>query len=189
MNSSPSMTLTAKHVILTSFVTCLTFTGCGSSDSMENDMKETVDLSQFVHEKHFWTGTLDVPWLADRVEFLVFSREAEIPAEHKAIVEFITHLRPGTRKQLEKTIFNKYQSEIFESVAGGEQATPRLAETPDIWKLLSSPTAAVPPINRIESNCYFAIYFECAWDSEHGLSVLFSDSGVPIDVSGQGDHF
>lgn len=44
-----------------------------------------------------------------------------------------------------------------------------------------------PSDDEIDADAYFAATFECAWDSEHGLSILFNDRGELVDVGD--NHF
>jgi hypothetical protein len=174
-----------------------------------------VNFDAFKFDKYSWYGRHDVPWLAKQVGFMIKGKSDRIPENQRKIVEFVCNLPGATRSKLEEFLFNKYQSQIYGSVeADGlpsaaapptlnpftilqnwvvrrrrNQVTPRLRNPGEIWKVISGGGVHTPPDHRINAECYFQVCFECVWDPEHGIAVLFNDRGEPIALGGQGDHF
>lgn len=152
-------------------------------------MSANVDFNAFTPDKYFWYGTHRVPWLALDASFIIHADPKDaIPPTQREIVEFVYKLPAETRDKLEGFLFARYQVEIFGSI-DPEECTPRIQKSSEIWNLVSSPGIHTPPDHRIEPDCYFEVTFECVWDDEHGIAVLFNNRGEPIDLGGQGSHF
>ena len=148
---------------------------------------DPIDFSTFSRSKYFWEGTCDIPWLDPATECVLEGPLERIGDNEKSVLRFVYQLPTETRQALEKFIFENYQQDIYGAMAGGDVVTPPVANPPDIWSLLSEPGVAIS--EDPEPDHYFAVSFECVWDQEHGLSILFNDSGDPIDIGGQGDLF
>ena len=149
--------------------------------------RDPPDLSTSSYSGCYWEGVCDIPWLDRATECVVEGTSELIGDAERTALEFACRLPPDTRLKLQTFIFNAYQTEIYGSMAGGDRVTPPIATASEIWTLLSEPGIAVSEEPRPDH--YFCVSFECVWDPEHGLSILFDDSGVPIDLGGQGDHF
>lgn len=148
----------------------------------------SVNFSAFKFDKYFWCGTQKVRWLGSLTDFIIQGPPEEIPANQRQVVEFACSLPDETRSKLEQFLFEKYQADIFGSIEP-EECTPPIEDSDEIWDLISEPAIHTPPDHRIEPDCYFEVTFECAWDDEHGIAVLFNDRGEPVALGGQGSHF
>jgi hypothetical protein len=163
---------------------------CDRPEVKEANMsKVEVNYDAFAFNKYFWLGRHDVPWLDNNVGFLVDTEEDAIPRVQRDIIEFVCNSPLETRSTLENCLFAEYQPRIYGSFMGGDEVTPPVKRPVEIWDLIREPGVSIPPEDRIAPDCYFVVSFECVWDPEHGLSILFNDRGEPIDVGGQGDYF
>ncbi len=168
------------------FLTCI----CGCNQNSNDDMTTfSIDYDAFTFDEYFYIGKHDVPWLDMTANFIIDTEDSPIPDVHRELVAFACRLLSSTRDKLERYIYDEYQSEIYGSISGGDDITPPISKPSDIWTLLSAPGIHTPPDHRIESDCQFTVTFECVWDPEYGLSILFDDKGDPIDIGGQGHHF
>ena len=149
--------------------------------------RDSFDLSTFTYSGQYWEGICSIPWLGHATECVVEGTSELIGDAERAALEFARNLPPDTRLKLQAFIFNAYQNEIYGSMAGGDRVAPPISTAPEIWKLISKPGIAVS--EEPGADHYFCVLLECVWDPEHGLSILFDDKGVPIDLGGQGDHF
>lgn len=169
-----------------------------------------VNFEQFQFDKYFWLGKHEVPWLAPQVTFIIHAEQSRIPDSQREIIQFVCDLPPGTRAKLEAYLYCKYTTEIYGSIDPVGQTPriqkvaeiwrllfcglagrglPRVKSAVEIWKLLSQPGVSIPPTSRIRPDRYFTVSFECLWDEEHGIHVLFNNSGDPIAMGGSGSFF
>ena len=147
------------------------------------------DFASFEKDRYFYTGDAYLPWLESDVEVIVDTTDEPIPPRHIDILKFAFQLPPATRDQLERFLYERYRDEVYGSMVGGDDVTPSIASADEIWNLLSAPGVSTPPDHRIASDCFFAITFECVWDPEHGLSILYDERGRIVSMGGQGSHF
>ena len=148
---------------------------------------ESFNFNAFTFDKYFWEGKHDIPWLSPDVDIIIDGDPERIPDEQRIILAFV-HDRPAdTRDKLQRYVYDEYQNEIYGAYSGGDDVTPPISEPHSIWTLVSEPGVAISEI--AEPKRYFVVSFECVWDPEHGLSILFNDQGDPVDIGGQGDHF
>ena len=152
-----------------------------SSGAPPYDPTGPVDYRSFVFD-YFWYGHVDVPWLRGKVGVIVYGAVEPIPLAQRRVLERVCTLPESIRDSLEKFLFDRLQSKEFRRM---QLEAPTLATASDIWRFVSRPTINVPEESRAEA--YFDISFECAWDEEHGISVLFDDRARPIKLGGQGD--
>lgn len=145
----------------------------------------SINFDTFTFDKYFWEGNHAIPWLAADVEIMIDGDAGRIPDEQRSILAFIHDLPISTREKLQQYIYDEYQAEIYGAYSGGDDVTPPISTPNEIWALVSEPGVTVFDIAVPER--YFVISFECVWDPEHGLSILFNDQGNPVDIGGQGD--
>jgi hypothetical protein len=148
---------------------------------------DAVDFGGFRFDKYFWLGKLNVPWLANPTSFLVASEAKQIPEIQRAIVRFACGLPLSTRDKLAFRLFEEYQARIYNAFTGGHEVTPPLKRPADIWNLLTQPGITVPDLELLSPDCQFVATFECPWDPEHGLGILFNREGAPTQVGAPGD--
>ena len=156
---------------------------------MHDAQKTQLDLTSFEKDRYLYIGNAYLPWLGSDVEVIVDTTEDPIPQLHSDILRFVFALPPKTKSELEQFLFERYQNEIYGSMMGGDDVTPPIGSADGIWDLLSAPGVSTPPDHRIASDCHFAITFECVWDPEHGLSIVYDDRGKIVSIGGQGSHF
>ena len=157
-----------------------------------------VNFDSFKHNG-IWEGHLRTLWLDEPAYTIIDSDNYEKISEIQFdCMRKISILCPETLVLLKSWLFDEYQNTIYGSVTAirnGVQVdihelTPKIESPEELWNLLGQLTLNVPPENAICADCFFAIsFFECPWDEEHGISILFNSDGVPTKIAGYGDHF
>ena len=150
----------------------------------------SIDWSNFVCEGP-WFGRLDVSWLGNNISTCIEAPDSGIADSQKAICEFVIGLPFSTRMALESHLYHEYQTNIIGSVCAGPniELTPKIANSTEIWNLLHGTSIQIPPERNIDMERQFAVTFECLWDEEHGLSILFNADGLPTKFGVQGCFF
>ena len=145
-----------------------------------------------------WIGRLNAPWLGGETHSIVDAADSGIDDMQRDCMRVACTRDAETLDALKIRLFDEYQNEIYGSItayktAGTEidfhELTPVIKSPEQLWAILSETTINIPPVHRLTDNCCFAVSFECPWDEEHGISVLFDRSGTPTDVGGYGDNF
>ena len=158
---------------------------------------DEMNLDSFVLDG-IWVGRLNAPWLGGETHSIVDAEESGIEDEQRACMRIACTQDTETLNALKNRLFDKYIAEIYGSIAACDadgmevdfqEITPKIQDREQLWSMLSETTINIPPQHRITNDCCFAVSFECPWDEEHGISVLFDKSGSPTDVGGYGDHF
>jgi hypothetical protein len=149
---------------------------------------DVVNFDAFKFDRYFWIGKHNVRWLANPTSFLVMSESQAIPDVQRDAIRFVCGLPLETRDKLERRLFEEYQSRIYNSYSGGDAITPPLQKPEDIWKLLEQPGIMIPEVERLSAECQFVATFECPWNPEHGLGILFNHLGSATEVGAPGDY-
>ena len=145
-----------------------------------------------------WVGQLNAPWLGGLTHTIVDGEDSGIVEAQRDCMRAACTQNSKTLDALKNRLLNEYQNEIYGSVTafnsdGSEidfhELTPKFENQEQLWATLSETSINIPPEHRIADNCCFAVSFECNWDEEHGISILFDKSGNPTDAGGHGDHF
>lgn len=180
------LVLVSAAILCALFIMCC---GCGSrSDSFRDRVQAVnVDFDDFEFET-IWTKKMHVPWLGCEAELIVTDDDDPIPEKSKEVVRFACQLPLSSRDRMESAIYQYYQSRIFNSYDGGEEVTPRLHSSEEIWNLISGPSIACPDKDSISRSNYFIVTFDCEWHPGFGVSVLFNADGEIVDV-GSGSAF
>ena len=156
-----------------------------------------MNLNSFVLDG-IWVGRLNAPWLGGETHSIVDAEESGIEDGQRACMRIACTRGPESLIALKDRLFDEYRTEIFGSIAAYDsdgteidfrELTPDIQDREQLWSMLSETTINIPPQHEISNDCCFAVSFECPWDEEHGISVLFDKSGSPTDVGGHGDHF
>ena len=142
------------------------------------DATGAIDFSKFAYE-HFWVGKVDAPWLGGEVSVLIEGDADRIPARQRHVVERVAMLPSEVRASLESFLVDKIPTLPFDP--------PKKLGRADVWRLVSQPWFNVPAEPR--RRACFSVSFECRWDPEHGISVLFDDRARPVRIGSQGDFF
>jgi hypothetical protein len=152
-----------------------------SSGAPPYDPDGPVDYRAFVFDR-FWYGRVDARWLGGKVGVIVHGDVEPIPSTQRAAVERVCSQPEATRVALQQFLAERIQSREYRRM---HPDAPRLATPSDIWRFVSQPTITVA--ERLTSDAYFNVSFRCAWDEEHGISVLFDDRARPLKLGMEGD--
>lgn len=163
---------------------------CGCSEGT-HFMSENFTSESLVSDGNSLVGNGHIKWL-DASAAVIVSRDAdatELSLVQKRLLETVIKLPKSTKDRLESMLILHYRNDVFGTLHGGEILTPRLNDRSEIWGLISGPVICVPASDDISDNCKFSVAFECKWDPEHGIEVLFDSNDTPVEVGCQGDFF
>jgi len=147
-----------------------------------------IDFESFeAYSQGLYIRDLNVPWLGGKVQIMIGTDEKAIPERQKEIIRFACQQPLSAKDILERRLYKEYKSEIYGSFSGGDKVTPRISSPREIWKLISAPGIKTPYEHWIKDSHYFVVTFECVWDPEHGLAVLYNSKGEIVKIGGQGD--
>ena len=130
----------------------------------------------------FWTGIGYVPfWQGDlAIWFLTYGTEPT-PRQVR-IVQAVLDYPHDLREMFEHKVFDYYQNHIYGAIDFGspeddQECAPQLAESGQIWRLISGPELWIKQVYLDEhvDAVEFTMAFGCTWDEEHGLGVRFRD--------------
>ncbi len=156
-----------------------------------------MNLDSFVLDG-IWIGELNLPWLGGLTHSLVDAKDTGTVEPQRDCMRIACTRNAQTLATLKNRIFEEYQNGIYGSVTAinsdgieidFHELTPKLGNQEQLWEMLSEISIGIPPEHRIDDKCCFTVSFECRWDEEHGISVLFNRRGIPSEVGGYGDHF
>ena len=138
-----------------------------------------------------WDGTAFVPFWGRELDVSIDPDEEGITPRQieilRAILSHTHDLRPG----FEQALFDYYQAEIdglyceYGPDANPIPGTgpPKLKKPSQVWKLIDDPVVCIPHYFRTETAIEFELSFNCEWDREHGLGVLYRD-WRPVEFGG-----
>ncbi len=158
-----------------------------------NDLPNLVFDGQF-----FWTATHIESWFDGEFQLTVNAPASGMSQQQLNAVNTTREALPNLGGVLQNYVADHYRKEVYGTIAGFEgdrelstdEVTPPVAASHQIWELLSEPAyIEIPKDCDITENCCFAVSFECKWDPEHGISVLFDRDGHPVAIGGQCSHF
>ena len=158
-----------------------------------NDLPPLVFDGQF-----FWTADHSEPWFDGEFQLFVNAPESGMSTQQTNAVNIAREALPNLCGALQNYVADHYRSEVYGTIGGFEgdrelttdEVTPPVVASSQIWGLLSEPAYInIPKDCDISETCCFALSFECKWDPEHGISVLFDHDGIPVAIGGQCSHF
>ncbi len=127
-----------------------------------------------------WQSRIGPSWLGEEIKVGVDGTLEQPPGdlERRAFGQFL-ELHPSVRYPLERAIFAYYGEviEIYRDAMGGyaDELAPKLSDSSQIWRLLSSPSVFIP---RQDEEWSFEYLFETQWDVEHGLRVIVHEGPI-----------
>jgi hypothetical protein len=179
----------------TLLIFCL-LAGCNNSTDETLPMD---DLPPLVFDgQFFWTVIHKEPWFDGEFQLSVNAPESGMSKQQINAVNIARQALPNLDGLLQEYVAEHYRQEVYGTIAGFEgdrelstdEVTPPVTNSRQIWGLLSEPAYInIPKDGDVTKDCCFAIAFECKWDPEHGISVLFNHNGHPVAIGGQCTHF
>lgn len=143
----------------------------------------------------FWSGRAPLPcWGGQELSVNIDPEGAEADISSRqldvlcALLEYPSDLRPA----FERALFRYYQSDVEGSYCAYDPATngpvpgsgpPELTDPPQVWRLIDEAEVFIHWIFRTRAAVEFELSFNCEWDREHGLGVLYRN-WKPVEFGG-----
>lgn len=125
------------------------------------------DAATLLRDFHFvdptWGGSAFVPFWGRELDFSIYPDEEGITPRQLAILRAVLSYPQDLRPDFERALFAYYQADLD------------LTEPGQVWTLIDEPVVCIPWIFRTETAIEFELSFNCEWDPEHGLGVLYRD--------------
>jgi hypothetical protein len=130
-----------------------------------------------------WDGTVFVPLWGCELDFSIKPDEEGITPRQLTVLRAVLSYPRDLRPEFERALFAYYQADVDGTYCGyDEQARPipgsgprKLTDAAQVWGLIDDPVVCIPWIFRTELAVEFEMSFNCEWDREHGLGVLYRD--------------
>ena len=149
---------------------------------------DDLDLSDFEFDGNQVLGSVSVPWLNGSVNVLITSDDGSVSELQKAILARFIEMPRESKERLEQLIFTYYEANVFDPSLHDER-TPEVKHPSEIWRLLSEPAVLIPLDHQVNKKRQFSVLFECTWDGEHGIGIVYDSNLHPLEVGGQMDFF
>jgi hypothetical protein len=138
-----------------------------------------------------WDGRAFVPFWGADLDVSIDPDEDGITPRQLAVLQAILGYPRDLRPEFERALFAYYQADVKDSYCSYDEhgrpipgsGPPELTESSQVWVLIDEPVVRVPWIFRTASAVEFELCFNCEWDPEHGLGVLYRD-WRPVEFGG-----
>ena len=139
-------------------------------------------------ECEWWEGEKRLSWLGEPTVLRLYADASGPSPTQLRLWKQIVERRGSLRSQLEATLADYYNREVFGQLdvadvldwfEGNTVPAPELTKPADIWKLVDCPSIAIEAMDHREP-VRFAVEFACDWDHEHGISVWIEDWRVAM---------
>jgi hypothetical protein len=137
-----------------------------------------------------WEGTAFVPFWGAELQVSIKPDDEGITPRQLAVLRAVLGYARDLRPEFERALLAYYQADVEgasccydddgEPIPGS--GPPQLSEPSQVWELIDEPVD-IPWIFRTESAIEFELSFNCQWDPEHGLGVLYRD-WEPVEFGG-----
>jgi hypothetical protein len=130
-----------------------------------------------------WSGTAFVPCWGSELDIHLTCHDGVLEARQadtvRALLGHTEDLRPG----FERALFEYYQEDVDGTYCAygpdgrpvPGSGPPKLTEPSQVWPLIDGPEVYIKWFFRTPSAVEFELSFNCEWDREHGLGVLYHD--------------
>jgi hypothetical protein len=130
-----------------------------------------------------WDGTAFVPFWDRELDVSIDPDEEGITPRQLAILRAVLSYSRDLRPEFERALFAYYQTDVDGTYCSYDEharpipgsGPPKLTEPAQVWGLIDVPVIRIPWIFRTETADEFELCFNCGWDPEHGLGVLYRD--------------
>lgn len=151
------------------------------------DTSSIAEAATLLREFHFvdptWEGTAFVPFWGRELHVSIDPDEQGITLRQLGILREVLSDARDLRPEFERALFAYYQSEVDGTYCACDEharpipgsGPPKLTEPAQVWRLIDDPVVCIPWIFRTETAIEFELSFNCEWDHEHGLGVLYRD--------------
>jgi hypothetical protein len=130
-----------------------------------------------------WDGTAFVPFWGCDLDVSIDPDEEGITPRQLAILRAVLNYSRDLRPEFERALFAYYQADVDATYCSYDEharpipgsGPPKLTEPAQVWGLIDEPVLCIPWIFRTETAVEFELSFNCEWNREHGLGVLYRD--------------
>jgi hypothetical protein len=156
------------------------------------DAPGVAEAAALLRDFHFvnptWDGTAFVPFWRSELDISIDPSEEGITPRQLAILRAVLNYPQDLRPEFERALLDYYQADVDGTYCSYDEhgrpipgsGPPKLTEPSQVWGLIDEPLVCIPWIFRTESAVEFELSFNCEWDREHGLGVLYRD-WQPVD--------
>jgi hypothetical protein len=138
-----------------------------------------------------WDGTAFVPFWGRELDVSIDPDEGRIMPRQLAVLRAVLSYPRDLRPEFERALFAYYQADIDGTYFAYDDrgrpipgsGPPKLTDSGQVWALIDYPVVCIPWIFRTDSTVEFELSFNCEWDCEHGLGVLYRD-WQPVEFGG-----
>ncbi|MFW1331625.1 DUF6985 domain-containing protein [Vibrio parahaemolyticus] len=122
-------------------------------------------------------GEVEFPVLGNNVLFTIgLSEASEVEPSHRESITWLYNNISNVFPEIERAVFEYYQSVLPDYHLGlgdyADQLMPNIKESSDVWCYVTDPGVFIFP--KVEGG-EIHIEFECTFDAEHGLRVVFKE--------------
>ena len=138
-----------------------------------------------------WEGIAFVPFWGRELQVSIDPDEEGITPRQLSILRAILSYPRDLRPEFEQELFAYYQADVDGTYCSYDEhaqpipgsGPPKLSEPSEVWGLIDEPVVCIPSYFRTPSAIEFELSFNCEWDREHGLGVLYRD-WQPVEFGG-----
>jgi hypothetical protein len=138
-----------------------------------------------------WDGTAFVPFWGRDLEVSIDPDDNSITRRQQMVLRAVLRHSEGLRPEFERALFRYYQADVAGSYCAYDErgrsvpgpGPPALTEPSQVWGLIDDPVVCIPGYFRTRSAIEFSLAFNCVWDREHGLGVLYRN-WRPVEFGG-----
>jgi hypothetical protein len=143
------------------------------------------EAAALLHDFHLvgpsWDGTAFVPFWGRELDVSIDPDEDGITPRQLAVLRAVLNHKQDLRPEFEQALFAYYQADVDGAYCSYDEharptpgtGPPKLTEAAKVWGLIDDPVVCIPMFFRTESAIEFELSFNCEWDQEHGLGVLY----------------
>jgi hypothetical protein len=149
-------------------------------------MKEIQDrvVGRVTFNGYFWEVANDVPFLGRNVVFYIDSEDKNSPDisdKQRAVFQSILNMPLDTKDVAAPAMFDNYLK-VKDAV---DPEPPHIDGPEDVWNHVEIVNILIP-IHRSSRHEYFFIDFNCDWEEEHGLELLFRNGQLILVNQAEG---
>ena len=145
------------------------------------------EASRLLRDLHFidptWEGRAFVPFWGRELDVSISPDDEGITPRQLGVLQAIVSYPRDIHLEFERALFAYYQAEVEGTYCSyDEHARPipgsgpaKLRRPSQVRELIDEPVVCIPSYFRTESAVEFELSFNCKWDREHGLGVLYWD--------------
>jgi hypothetical protein len=127
-----------------------------------------------------WEGRAFVPFWGSELDVSIDPRDDGITPRQLTILRAVLGHLHDLRPEFERALFAYYQADVDDTYCDYDEhgqliSSPKLTKPSQVWKLVDEPVVCIPSYFRTPSAIEFELSFNCEWDPEHGLGVLYRD--------------